>query len=1384
MKKFFSSLALFSLFITSSISNTAYAASSVKLTIKQSGSDMLLSWKYYKVKNIKNQIIKVINESEEYEKIYKPSSTSRSFRINDLALNKNYIVEISLPSRNLTSKKSFYLFDKPTSATNLSTKWEKDTLLLEWDYNGPAVKEWLITATGRDGKEYLSVSTNSPSNNFRLVGLSSKLGYTILLRGSNLAGIGKFTNAVASNSSPDKAENLKFQPISEDGKSVSLTWEYRGPTVSKWLIGIRASGFARDLETITISGKERNLEIRGLSESGLYRFILVGVNEYGNSGEVSGNYIASPPLKAPTNLKTTPLHQSIRLSWNAPFSDKGPISGYRVEYSPLVTNNWKSISTGSDTSVTVSNLKNGDQYKFRVSAITNNSIGLLSAEITSTAGLIPGVPTNIIAKPENLSIDLSWTPPKGNILSHIIEYKQSSDTIWTRLTVESGNTAKLLDLIGGKQYSVRIAAESESGLGQFTNAITITPVAKSNAPVLSYTIGIKAVNLSWSVPNDNGSAITGYKVFQRIGNGIKQQLGTSVLTINKLVVTNLNPGDTYHYEVVAVNAVGDSPLSNTISVNITAKPENLLLSAIGGNKTITLSWEEPNANGAPILAYKLERAGNGSNFTTISDSISANSYTDINLTNGVVYQYRLSARNSQGWSAPSQIVSATPVGSASAVSNLVVEPFIEELKVSWSPLASSSTYTGGSSVLGYKVYMKKANTSNWELAPGGVLGGLQNSEPTFQPSPSPSPSPTVPSSIATNLVISDLIPGQVYNFKVVVFTSFGDGAESEVRSNKPYGPPGAPIDLAAVGSDKKVTLSWGAPFSVLHVPASIVYKYKVEYSLDGVSFLPAKNDLTTLTTEITNLTNGYPYTFRVTTGYTVGGRTAYGESAIVSMTTRGTPSAPQNVKLTRLNSNSVRVDWSSPVSTGGAPILFYSVESSSSGNNWFNEGFPLANASSLVINNVPAGEPLLVRLKAYNTLICDATAEAGYNQARIVLNTVKQNMINRGGNTLNNDDFRVNLPSQNNNSNSIDLDLSATNVQDADGTPVIPGNPAATPPIPDIPAVPTRVFEYEPGKFRYLFKSTNGTNVFILDSVLAILEDRTKHCGSNNIIGQLGSVPAPSELTGLKVLQVGNGSVSLSWNANPSSENINNYRVEYSLDGSTYSVYGSPVVSNSVTLSNLVNNKLHYIRVSPVNDSGVGLGSTILATPFGPSPATNLSATAYDQKVLLSWVLPSNNQVTVSSVRVRYSNDNGSTFTLHGNLPANSTTTLVEGLTNSQLYLFEVVLITNLGESAPITATATPQPILPSQVTNLIATVNGLSVNLSWNPPSNTGIGQLTYRIEYKKDNSSSWIIAKNGELNTNFTISNLDASFTYNFRVTAVNASGSGLTTTVNAVT
>lgn len=87
--------------------------------------------------------------------------------------------------------------------------------------------------------------------------------------------------------------------------------------------------------------------------------------------------------------------------------------------------------------------------------------------------------------------------------------------------------------------------------------------AVPGAPVLSATGGVAVVNLSWTVPADGGSTITGYEVFRGTMSGQETLLASGVTstTFADLAVVS---GTTYYYVVRAVNANGAGPSSNEV----------------------------------------------------------------------------------------------------------------------------------------------------------------------------------------------------------------------------------------------------------------------------------------------------------------------------------------------------------------------------------------------------------------------------------------------------------------------------------------------------------------------------------------------------------------------------------------------------------------------------------------------------------------------------------------------------------------------------------------------------------------------------------------------------------------------------------------------------
>lgn len=183
------------------------------------------------------------------------------------------------------------------------------------------------------------------------------------------------------------------------------------------------------------------------------------------------------------------------------------------------------------------------------------------------------------------------------------------------------------------------------------------------------TYGPGSITVSWTAPGaDGGAAITGYTA--AAGSSTCQTTAPAT----SCTITGLTNGQAYTPSVTATNSVGNGPAgvaANAITpMTVPDPPGSAGITITPGDGVIDVSWSAPaNDGGSAITGYEVTatpgarvamRNGGG----TCAATAPATSCSITGLTNGVRYDVTIKSINSEGRSAASTSVSASPAAPA------------------------------------------------------------------------------------------------------------------------------------------------------------------------------------------------------------------------------------------------------------------------------------------------------------------------------------------------------------------------------------------------------------------------------------------------------------------------------------------------------------------------------------------------------------------------------------------------------------------------------------------------------------------------------------------------------------------------------------------------
>jgi len=798
---------------------------------------------------------------------------------------------------NMNLKYAQQILVEPTSPLSLSASAGNANVTLEWNVplwdGGSPITGYNIYRGDVSGSETLLDSVGMVQW-YLDTAVSNGQTYWYYVTAVNAVNESLTSNEVSATPMTVPTQPLALNITAGDSQ-ITLDWEAPGDdggsSVLYYLV-YRGTVSGAEVALIAVYGST-SFRDAGVNNGVTYWYFVTAINEVGE-GSSSERFSVTPIAlpTAPNGLQALASTDSIDLTWSVPSYDGGAeITNYNVYRGSSSGAEVLLITLGNVTAFEDLDVDTGVMYWYHVRAVNDAGEGSASAEASALIPTIPSAALEIMAEAFDGTIGLGWAPPGSDGGSPVLGYhiyRGSSSGGEEYLTTVNVTGYVDTGLENGIELFYYVVAYNAIGNGSSSSEVSALPLALPSAPQsLAVMVEGPTILLTWDLPAiDGGSPITGYMIYRGTVSGGE---GFLIMTGNVLeyVDAGLIIGQTYWYQVTAVNALGEGPSSNEANATVLSLPgAPLVLQAVLGDGSVILSWNAPASDGgSPIVGYDIFR-GNASGAEEHLTTVETTNYTDIDVQTGLTYFYYVVAVNSQGAGPLSNEISVFPIALPSGGAVLSATAGNGQVNLSWTPPSDD----GGSPILGYNIYR------------GLVSGGA-----------------TFLAMTGNVLAYTDagLTNGQTYWYHVAAVNVLGEGDLSNEGSAVPASVPGAPRATAAEAVQDDIVLTWDAPADN---GGSSITNYLVYYTEDDEKVLLATvgNVLSYIDSTVE------PGVWRT---YAISAVNIMGEGPVsieVSSVVIAAPSAPLNVE-TMEAAQGILLSWNAPADDGGSPIIGYSV---------------------------------------------------------------------------------------------------------------------------------------------------------------------------------------------------------------------------------------------------------------------------------------------------------------------------------------------------------------------------------------------------------------------------------------------------------------------------
>jgi fibronectin type 3 domain-containing protein len=660
----------------------------------------------------------------------------------------HYYTNIEMYINGLVSHISEYDKATPPSApklvspSNLSQNLNPN-VMLKWQAVEGAAKYQIQASKSVDFSSLTHDLSSGAATEFELKNLEKGTTYYWRVSASNGSGSGKHSDVwqfTTTSSTPIPAAPIQVSPDNGSEGLVdqaNLLWN-KVDFAEKYTVELV---YEKDLMPISFVFQDlvqNQLAVNSLEKDTQYFWRVKALNNSGESAysgfwEFTTKVAAlAPPEKV---ILTSPSHQSkdlnnsIELKWQpSTGAERYAIQvSERSDFGTTFLNN----PNITQTTATVSNLKSGTTYFWRVSASNTAGTSVYSDVFTFSVKADLILPTTpLLSSPNSGSstavneVLLIWQ--KSELATSYRVQVGTSATFTSGLVYENsgavGTELIVPGLLEGRTYYWRVSAVNQSGSSSFSETWSFSTTTASLSPSIQLPSKTELSSPNNGALNQNTSLTLSWKAATgassyRLQVSEKRDFSTlffdkSGLTSTSQAIGGLKEGTEYFWRVRATNAAGNGSWSDTwkfstrLSTTVPLAPK--LLSPTTGSildpSGIELTWE--SSNNANRYHVQVSTASNFDQDVVFEHSSLTSTRVIISgLVHGKTYYWRVRAANSSGFGAYStawQFTTITAVLSqtTSLPSQVVLfspsDKSIDQaanLTLNWLANSSAKTYT-------------------------------------------------------------------------------------------------------------------------------------------------------------------------------------------------------------------------------------------------------------------------------------------------------------------------------------------------------------------------------------------------------------------------------------------------------------------------------------------------------------------------------------------------------------------------------------------------------------------------------------------------------------------------------------------------------------------